>query len=103
MSETMNYPASGSLHDLNSTCGGDEDGFRGPLVNLERGENSAGEKATRATYEPVPPQQPYIKKKLFFIDLASPSPQPLGTDVVFENADVYLNGAAAQVAVYRQK
>jgi len=103
MSEIMNYPASGSLHDLSSTCGGDEDGFRGPLVKLERAENTEGEKATRATYEPVPPQQAYVKKKLFFVDLASPTPQPPGTDEVFDNADVYLNGAEAQVAVYRQQ
>jgi hypothetical protein len=103
MSEIMNYPASGSLTDLSSTCGGDEDGFRGPLVNLERAENTDGQNATRATYEPVPPQHPYVKKTLFFVDLASPTPQPPGTDVVFDSADVYLNGTEAQVAVYRQQ
>jgi hypothetical protein len=103
MSEIMNYPASGSLHDLSTTCGGDEDGFRGPLVNLERAQNTGGEKATRATYEPLPPEQPYVKKTLFFVDLASPTPQPPGTDVVFASADVYLNDAEAQVAVYREQ
>ena len=103
MSEIMNYPASGSLNDLNSTCGGDEDGFRGPLVKLERAENTEGEQATRATYEPLPPQQSYVKKTLFFVDLASPSAQPPNTNVVFASADVYLNGAEAQVAVYRQQ
>ena len=103
MAEIMNYPASGTLEDLSGTCGGDEDGFRGPLVKLERAENDAGEKATRATYEPIPFGQPYVKKKLFFVDLANPTPQPPGTDVVFESADVYLNGSEAQVAVYREK
>jgi hypothetical protein len=72
-------------------------------VNLERGENAQGEKATRATYEPLPPQQAYVKKTLFFVDLASPTPQPPGTDIVFDDADVYLNGAEAQVAVYREQ
>jgi hypothetical protein len=103
MSEIMNYPASGSLHDLSSTCGGDEDGFRGPLTNLERGVNTQGQKATRATYEPIPAQQKYVKKTLFFSDLANPIAQPANTTVVFASADVYLNGAEAQVAVYRQK
>jgi hypothetical protein len=103
MSEIMNYPAAGSLQQLNGTCGGDEDGFRGPLVKLERAQNTAGEKATRATYEPLSPQQPYVKKTLFFVDLAHPTAQPPNTNVVFASANVYLNGAEAQVAVYRQK
>ena len=102
MSEIMNYPASGSLQDLNSTCGGDEDGFRGPLVNLERAENTQGEKATRATYEPLPFSQPYVKKTLFMVDLANPTSQPPGTTVVLASADVYLNDSEAQVAVYRE-
>jgi hypothetical protein len=113
MSEIMNYPASGSLHDLSSTCGGDEDGLRGPLTNLERGVNTQGEKATRATYEPIPPQQPYNKKNLFFFDITKLTPkqiqditvQQLGLkrSVLFDSANVYLNGAEAQVAVYRQQ
>lgn len=103
MAEIMNYPASGSLQQLSGTCGGDEDGFRARLVKLERAVNDAGEKATRATYEPVPPQDPYIKKTLFFVDLAHPTAQPPNTNVVFASADVYLNGAEAKVAVYRQK
>lgn len=103
MSKTMNYPASGTLQQLSMTCGGHEDGFRGPLVRLERGENEAGEKATRATYERIPADHPYVKKTLFFVDLAHPTAQPANTNVVFASADVYLNGAEAQVAVYRQK
>jgi hypothetical protein len=103
MSEVMNYPASGSLQQLSSTCGGDEDGFRARLVKLERATNTEGEKATRATYEPVPLDQPYVKKTLFFVDKAHPTPQPPNTDEVFASADVYLNNAEAQVAVYRQK
>lgn len=103
MTETMYYPSSGSLEDLASTCGGDEDGFRARLVGLERAENDDGEQATKATYEVIPPQQPYVKKELIFIDLADPEDQPANTDVVFDNADVYLDGAEAQVAVYRDK
>ena len=103
MSEIMNYPASGTLQQLNSTCGGDEDGFRARLTKLERAVNTEGEKATRATYEPVPPDQPYVKKTLFFVDLAHPTAQPPNTNVVFASADVYLNSAEAKVAVYRQK
>jgi hypothetical protein len=113
MSETMNYPASGTLADLSSTCGGDEDGFRGPLTKLARDVNSNGEKATRATYEPIPPQQPYKKKTLFFFDITSLTPKQIKEigdeqvaqkhDVVFAHADVYLNDAEAQVAVYREQ
>lgn len=113
MSETMNYPAAGTLVDLSSTCGGDEDGFRGPLTNLERGVNSKGEKATRATYVPIPPQQPYNKKNLFFFDITNLMPNQiqditvqqlaLKHSVLFDNAEVYLEGAEAQVAVYRQQ
>jgi hypothetical protein len=103
MAEVMNYPASGSLNDLSGTCGGDEDGFRGPLVSLGRAQNDRGEKATRATYAPLSPAQPYNKKKLFFVDLAQPTAQPPNTNVVFASADVYLNGAEAKVAVYREK
>jgi hypothetical protein len=109
----MNYPASGSLQDLSSTCGGDEDGFRGPLTDLERGVNSKGEKATRATYEPILPQQPYHKKNLFFFDITNLTPKQiqdikvtqlaLKRSALFDNANVYLNGAEAQVAVYRQQ
>lgn len=102
MAETENYPASGSLDDLATSCGGDEDGFRGPLVKLERGQNTKGENATRASYEPIPPTQGYVKKKLLFVDLANPTAQPANTDVVFQSADVYLNNQPAQVAVYRE-
>ena len=113
MSETMNYPAAGTLADLSRSCGGDEDGFRGPLTSLERGVNTKGEKATRATYEPIPPQQPYNKKNLFFFDITSLTPKQIQDirvaqlaqkhSALFDNADVYLNGAEAQVAVYRQQ
>jgi hypothetical protein len=98
----MNYPSAGSLEQLSMTCGGDEDGFRGPLVNLERAD-VAGEKSTQATYEPLPFDQPYVKKQLFFVDLAHPTAQPPNTDVVLASADVYLNNSEAQVAVYRAK
>ncbi len=103
MSEIMNYPASGSLDDMAMSCGGDEDGFRGPLVKLERAQNNAGENATKATYEPVPPTQPFPKKNLTFVDLAHPTAQPPNTDVVFQSAQVYLHNQPANVAVYRQK
>jgi hypothetical protein len=99
----MNYPAFGSLADLNRTCFGDEVGLRARLVSLERAQNSAGEKATRATFEIVPAEQPYARKNLTFVDLAKPSPQPPNTSVAIASADVYLNGAEAKVAVYREK
>ncbi|MFN2499832.1 MAG: hypothetical protein ABR557_12165 [Pyrinomonadaceae bacterium] len=113
MPETMNYPASGTLIDLSQTCGGDEDGFRGPLTNLTRNVNSSGEKTTTATYEPIPPQQPYKKKTLFFFDITELTGEQIeeiaaqqfaqNHVVVFDNADVYLNDFEAQIAVYREQ
>lgn len=103
MAETMHYPASGTLAELCRTFGGDEDGFRGPLTKLERAQDSAGQKATKATYTPLPASQPYVKKKLFCSDLANPTPQPANTNILFASAEVYLNGAEARIAVYREK
>lgn len=110
MSETMNYPASGTLEDLSMTCGGDEDAFRGPLTSLSR-DDSSGTQVTRATYEPIPPQQPYNKKMLFFFDITNLAPEEVGAladqqaaqhhELLFDNADVYLNNSEAQVAVYK--
>lgn len=113
MPETMNYPASGTLKDLSQTCGGDEDGFRGPLTNLTRNVNSSDEKMTTATYEPIPPQQPYKKKTMSFFDiteLTSEQIEEIASQqlaqkhvVVFNKADVYLNDFDAQIAVYREQ
>ena len=113
MPETMNYPASGTLDDLSRTCGGDEDGFRGPLTDLTRNVNSSGEKMTTATYEPIPPQQPYTKKRMFFFDITELTNEQIkeiaeqqfaqNHVVVFESADVYLSDAEAQIAVYREQ
>ncbi|HBB97765.1 MAG TPA: hypothetical protein DC054_20485 [Blastocatellia bacterium] len=92
------YPPEGTLDQLSITCQGDEDVFRAKLTKLVRVD--AG---TQATYQPVPFEQPYVKKALTFVDLAHASPQPPGTDVLFQSAEVFLNSNPAQVAVYREK
>lgn len=111
--EVMDYPPDGTLDDLSGTCGGDEDGLRGPLVKLERVQDAQGKKATRATYMPIPLTQPYVKKQLFFFDITTATPaQQHDMDVqqlqqgharIPEAKDVYLNNQPAQVAVYREK
>src|SRR5882724_10987794 len=69
--EVIDYPANGTLEDLSRTCGGDEDGFRGPLVKLVRVEDAAGNKGIRATYQPIPLNQPYVSKDLFFFNITT--------------------------------
>ncbi|HAF12346.1 MAG TPA: hypothetical protein DHU55_05980 [Blastocatellia bacterium] len=113
--EVMDYPPDGTLEDLSTTCGGDEDGLRAKLVKLERAHDNEDNTATRATYEPVPIGDPYVSKELFFFDITDASPQEIhdiaveqlaqGHALAFpgsDNADVYLNNSEAQVAVYRE-
>jgi hypothetical protein len=102
MPEVDTVPGSGSLEDLCNSCGGFEDGFRGPLVKLERFTDTKGQKGNKATVEPLPFSQPYVKKKLFCVNLASPTTPPSGYKVVIASADVYLNNAEAKIAVYRE-
>jgi hypothetical protein len=102
MPEVDTVPGSGSLDDLCKSCGGFEDAYRGPLVKLEQFTDLKGQKANKATVEPLPFSQPYVKKKLFCVNLASATPAPAGYKVAIASADVYLNNAAAKVAVYRE-
>lgn len=97
------YPCDGSLDQLRDSCQADEDAFQARLTGLERVEAEDGSKGTQTTYTRVPFSEVYVTKELTFVDLASPTPQPPGTDVVFESAEVYLNDAEAQVAVYREQ
>lgn len=114
-SEVMDYPPDGSLEELSTTCGGDEDGLRAKLVKLERAHDEEDNTATRATYELVPLDDPYVSKELFFFDITNASPQEIhdiaveqlaqGHAIAFpgaDDADVYLNGNESQVAVYRE-
>jgi hypothetical protein len=97
------YAASGTLKNLSDTCNSREDAYEARLVGLERVDAEDDTKGTQATYQRIPFSEIYVKKQLFFVDLASPTPQPPSTDAVFDNADVYLNDDEAQVAVYRQQ
>ena len=97
------YPANGSLDQLRDSCQADEDAFQARLTGLERVEAQDETKGTQTTYTRVPFSEVYVTKQLTFVDLANPAPQPPGTDKVFDNADVYLNGAEAQLAVYREQ
>jgi hypothetical protein len=113
--EVMDYPPDGSVDDLSTTCNGDENGFGGPLVKLERAHDQNDNKATRATYAPVPVDQKWIKKELFFFDITNLTPaqiQDIATQQMqqghalaqfpnSDNADLYLNNVESQVAVYR--
>lgn len=113
--EVMDYPPDGTLDELSGTCGGDEDGLRAKLVGLERVHDEDDNLATRATYEPVPIDDPYSSKELFFFDITNATSQEKhninvselakGHALAFpgaDNADVYLKGDEAQVAVYRE-
>lgn len=110
--EVIDYPPDGTLDDLSTTCGGDEDGLRAKLVQLERVHDKDDKTATRATYTPVPIDDPYVSKDLFFFDITKLTAQQvhditvkqlaLKRSVLFDKAEVYLNDAEAVVAVYRQ-
>jgi hypothetical protein len=111
--EIMDYPPDGTLDDLSGTCGGDEDGLRGPLVRFARVQDAEGNKAIRATYVPIPLNQPYVKKELFFFDITTATPAQqhaieveqlqAGHARIPEAKDVYLANTEAQVAVYREQ
>jgi hypothetical protein len=111
--EVMDYPPDGTLDDLSTSCGGDEDGLRAKLVKLERAHDNEDKTATRATYEPISLDDPYVSKELFFFDITNLTPQQIHDitvqqlaqkhSVLFDKAEVYLNGAEALVAVYRQQ
>lgn len=114
--ETMDYPPNGTVEDLSTTCGGDEDGLRAKLIKLERVHDGEGNTAIRATYQPVPLNQPYVSKDLFFFDITDASASEIkditvkqlaqGRAFAFPGADkaeVYLEGKESLVAVYRAK
>ena len=114
--EIMDYPSNGTLDDLSTTCGGDEDGLRAKLIKLERAHDADGKTAIRATYQPVPLDKPYVSKELFFFDITDASASEIkditveelakGHALAFPDADsakVYLEGNEAAVAVYREK
>lgn len=113
--EIIDYPPDGTVDDLSTTCSGDEDGFRAKLTGLRRVQDGAGNLAIRATYQPVPLNQPYTTKELFFFDITNASAsqrhnltvQQLaqGRALAFagaDNVEVYLGGEEAVVAVYRE-
>ncbi|HEV7797096.1 MAG TPA: hypothetical protein VGO73_02985 [Pyrinomonadaceae bacterium] len=97
------YGADATLKQLSDSCQTDEDAYQGHLAGLERVDAEDGTKGTQCTYTRTPFSEIYVSKALFFVDLAAPTAQPPNTDVVFASADVYLNDAEAQVAVYREK
>ncbi len=97
------YGANATLKDLSDSCQADEDAYQARLTGLQRVDAEDEKKGTQVTYTRVPFSEVYITKKLFFVDLSSATPQPPGTKVVFDNADVYLADKPAQVAVYREK
>ena len=113
--ETNDYPDNGTLDNLSTTCAGDEKGFRGRLAALERGEDDAGKKGIHATYNLVPLDQPFPKKKLFFFDITDASAAEIkditveqlaaGHALAFPEADaaeVFLEGKEAVVAIFRE-
>ena len=97
------YGADATVKQLSDSCQTDEDAYQARLTGLERVDAEDGTKGTQVTYTRVPFSEVYVTKALSFVDLANATPQPPGTDVVFESADVYLNGSEAQVAVYREQ
>lgn len=112
--KTMDYPHNGTVDDLVTTCGGDEDGFRAKLIKLERVRDADGKTAIRATYQRVPFDKPYDSKELFFFDVTGKSAQEKkdltveqlakGRALAFPGADgveVFLGGEEAVVAIYR--
>lgn len=113
--ETNDYPDNGTLDDLSRTCIGDEKGFRGRLAGLERGQDDAGKNGIHATYNLVPDDQPFPKKKLFFFDITNSSAAEikdltvkqlaLKHPLAFPDADaaeVFLQEKEAVVAVFRE-
>lgn len=112
----VDYPSDGTLEDLSTTCGGDEDGFRAKLTNLKRVHDANGKTAIRATYQRVPLDEKYVSKELFFFDITHASSDEIknitieqlkkGRAFAFPDADsaqVYLGGKEAVVAIYREK
>ena len=113
--ESIDYADNGTLEQLSETCHGDEIGFRGPLVRLERVQNAEGKKGIRATYNSLPFDQPFVRKALFFFDVTDASASEIhditvsqlaeGHALAFPDADkaeVYLGGNEAVVAIYRE-
>ncbi|HEX6047598.1 MAG TPA: hypothetical protein VFZ22_24120 [Pyrinomonadaceae bacterium] len=113
--ETNDYPDNGTLDDLSRTCIGDEKGFRGRLAGLERGQDDSGKNGIHATYNLVPDDQPFPKKKLFFFDITDSSADEVkditvaelakGHALAYPDADaaeVFLGGKEAIVAVFRE-
>lgn len=109
--ETIDYPINGTVDDLSSTCMSDEDVFRGPLTKLERVVDTKGTKGVRATYEPIPFTEKFVRRKLAMFDITGMSSQDQiqltqqqiakGFAEAFKGK-VFLGGKAATVIVYRQ-
>jgi hypothetical protein len=109
--EFMDYPNNGTVDDLCSTCGGDEDVFRGPLTKLERVVDTKGNQGIRATYAPLPFTKKYAKKRLVMFDITNMSTKEqtelAKQQIAQGNAEafkgqVYLGGKPATVVVYRE-
>src|SRR4051812_23920155 len=113
--EFNDYPANGTLEDLSRTCMGDEKGFRARLVGLERGEDPEGKKGIHATYDAVPFNKPFPKKKLFFFDITDATATEI-KDITedqlaqrhalaygeADHAEVYLEDKEAVVMIFRE-
>ena len=114
--KTMDYPSNGTIDDLTNTFIGDEDFFRAKLIKLERVHNAEGDTAIRATYQRVPPDEEYVSKDLFLFDITDASADDI-KDITEEQlaashalafpdadkAEVYLAGAEAIIAIFREQ
>jgi|ERR1041384_3880184 hypothetical protein len=109
------YAADGTLDQLQTTCRGDEDAERARLAGFRRVQRTDGTKGTEATFAPVPNNQPFPTKEIFFFDVTSTTPdqernimtQQLqqGHALVVDKpaGAVYLNNKEAAVWVFREQ
>ena len=113
--KVIDLAANGTLEDLNTTCGGHEDGFRAKLIKLQRVHDAQGKKGIRLTYDRVPLDEPYVSKELFFFDITDASASDIkditvqelakGHALAFPDADeaeVYLEDEEAVVMIFRE-
>ena len=108
----VDYPADGTIDDLSQTCQADEDIFRARLKQITNVEAQNGTKGNRATYERIPFDQPYKKKKLSFQDITNATADQQRDIAEKEmqqghaeafRADVFLKGKPAKIIVYREQ
>jgi len=113
--KVVDLAANGTLENLSTTCGAQEDGFRAKLIRLQRVHDAEDHKATRVTYERVPFDEEYVSKQLFFFDITDASADDIkditvdqlsqGHALAYPDADkaeVFLEDKEAIVAVFRE-